>query len=119
MTNQPVTSFDSPGGLLPARPGGLTPIDKVSKALAEANTIPEIKLVHDEIDAIIPALKQLVKEGKATFEQLFPMLIAKLKAERKAGGMLAEIPRSEGGRPSNNSSQCDELLYTQAKCARK
>lgn len=33
-------------------------------------------------------------------------------AERKAGKMLGEIPRSEGGRPPNNSSHSDEFYYS-------
>ncbi len=58
MTNQPVTSFDSPGGFPQARPGELIKLDAFTQALAEAKTIPEVKNLADQADLFRQWLKK-------------------------------------------------------------
>jgi len=88
-------------------------IDAVSYAIDKANTLPELKQIHDQINAMRPLIKQLVKEQRMEFDGLYKCAVNKLDAERKAGGMLLTIERSPGKRTGPTSSLNDEVVYTQ------
>ena len=92
----------------------LARIDAVTRAVDSAESVQELKVIHDKISAMLPALKQLVKEGRLTFGEIFPLMVTKLKDERKAGGMLAGIERNRGGKgmPQIASLSGNDAIYT-------
>lgn len=72
-----------------------------SRALAEARTIDEVKHVRDRAEA----LRLYSKQAGESLEMQNAIAEIKLRAERRAAELLAELPRGRAGRPGRNSSQ--------------
>jgi N6-adenosine-specific RNA methylase IME4 len=70
-------------------------------AVAEARTIDEAKNLRDSAEALRVYAKQ-AGESLAIQNECAEV---KLRAERKAGEILAATPKNEGGRPSENRSR--------------
>ncbi len=90
---------------LPAfpQPKPLSVIELVTEArslLAQATTISEVKVVRDQAQA----LRDYVKQQGECLEIQNAAAEIKIRAERRAGQILSETERSEGGRPSQNLS---------------
>jgi N6-adenosine-specific RNA methylase IME4 len=77
-------------------------LESACRALAEAKSIPDVKLLRDQAAAVQPLLRQqhycLAAQNDAAE--------LKLRAERKLGELLAETvrPRAGAGRPEKNGS---------------
>lgn len=80
--------------------------DRARAALAEAHSIDEVKLIRDQAEA----MRQYIKQQKGSLIMQNQAAEIKIRAERRAGEMLGEVERSEGGRPSDNSFH-DETSY--------
>lgn len=70
-------------------------------AVAEARTIDEAKDLRDTAEA----LRVYAKQAGETLAIQNECAEVKLRAERKAGEILAATPKNEGGRPSENRSR--------------
>ncbi len=75
-------------------------------ALADARSIDEVKVIHDKAEALrIYAIKA------KDWEFVWWAAELKLDAERKGGGILAGMNRSQGGRPKNSQHAVDSSEY--------
>lgn len=71
----------------------LVKFDQAYRALQEARTIDEIKEVRDKAEA----LRLYVKQQGDSLEMQNTCAEIKLRAERRAGELLAEMPKNSGG----------------------
>ncbi len=78
--------------------------DRADLALATAHSLVEVVEVRDQAEAI----RMLMSRQKRGLEWQNRAAEIKLRAERKAGELLSDIPREAGGRPSDNSNQAGE-----------
>lgn len=69
--------------------------------LEQARTIGEVKDIRDKAEA----LRMYVKQAGESLEVQNAIAEIKLWAERRAGAMLKEMEKNEGGRPTENRSQ--------------
>jgi len=82
-------------------------LDRAKALIAQAD-ITQLK----EIISQAEALRSYVAQAKKGLELQNQCAEIKIRAERRAGEMLANIERNSGGRPSKNSSKLDEFNYT-------
>lgn len=75
-------------------------LDGARKALAEAESLEDIKGIRDKAEA----LRQYAAQAGAGLEAQNKCAEIKLRAERKAGEVLAETEMEKGGRPKKNPS---------------
>jgi hypothetical protein len=78
----------------------LANLDRVRIALARARTLPEVKKIRD----IAEAARVYAKAAHMSKESLDYAAELKLSAERKAGGILARLQKSSGGRPEKTAA---------------
>lgn len=81
-----------------------SPLAKLSaamRALAEARTLDQVKHIMD----VAEAARTYARAAKLGLEAANHAAEVKLRAERKAGELLAQLERSNGGRPPENSFQ--------------
>jgi len=76
----------------------LVKFDRAKRALAEAKSIDEVKLVRDQAEA----LRLYFRQQRDSLIMQNDIAEIKLRAERRAGELLAEMERSKGGRPPEN-----------------
>lgn len=71
-------------------------------ALAEAHRVDEVKDIRDKAEAMAAYARQ------AKDQQLILWATEiKIRAEQKTGELLAQVDRSDGGRPAENSSKAE------------
>ena len=73
----------------------LVKFDQAYQAIMIAKTVDEVKQIRDKAEALRAYLKQ---QGES-LEMQNTCAEIRLRAERRAGQLLIEIPRSNGGRP--------------------
>jgi len=81
--------------------GPLAKLSAANRALAQASTIIEVKQIMD----VAEAARTYARAAKLGLEAANHAAEVKLRAERKAGELLAQLERSNGGRPAENSFQ--------------
>lgn len=79
----------------------LAQLSAATTALAEARTLDDVKRIVD----IAEAARTYARAAKLGLEAANYAAEIKLRAERKAGELLAQLERDKGGRPAENSSQ--------------
>jgi hypothetical protein len=79
----------------------LATLPAISRALAEIATVPEAKDLRDKA----AALCRYAKESRQSLEIQNRAAYVKLLCERKAGALLLEIPRANGGPGGRGSSR--------------
>ena len=84
----------------------LMKFDVARQAIAEATSIDEVKQIRDKAEAV----RLYVKQQGESLEMQNEIATIKLRAERKAGELLAEIERVENGK---SPSSVDEPTYTE------
>jgi N6-adenosine-specific RNA methylase IME4 len=89
----------------------LVQFDRARIALAEATRIDEVKQIRDQAEA----LRQYIRQQKGSFEMQNQAAEIKLRAERRAGEMLREIPRAPGERTDSTSYQDGTRLTSYAQ----
>ena len=80
---------------------GLVHYDAMRRELALAHDLDEVKDIRDKAEA----LRMYAKQAKLGLHDQNRMAEIKLRAERRAGQLLRELPRDPGGRPPGNSLQ--------------
>jgi hypothetical protein len=83
----------------------LTAIDSASRALAQARTLGEIKEIRDKAEAV----RKYAQSAALGLDAQNKAAEVKLRAERKAGRLLAKLPLRGGDRKSNNRMDCLKL----------
>jgi len=83
----------------------LQKIEGAARALAEAKTLDDIKYVRD----LAQAASDYARAAKLGLEAQNDAAEIKLRAERKAGELLAELERGEAGRPKNTRQSVGNL----------
>ena len=78
----------------------LTRFDQAYNALMEAKTIDEIKQVRDQAEA----LRLYMKQQSQSLDMQNACAEIKLRAERKAGELLRDMPKQDGGRPKKTGN---------------
>lgn len=73
----------------------LTRYDRMRTAIVEARDIDEVKDIRDKAEA----LRQYAKQAGESLENQNMIAEIKLRAERRAGELLAEMPKAKGGQP--------------------
>jgi hypothetical protein len=76
----------------------LVAFEKAKRALAEARTLDEVKDVRDKAEAI----RLYYKQAKESLEMQNAVAEIKLRAERRAGELLAAMEKHSGGKPTSN-----------------
>jgi len=79
----------------------LAKLSAATHALAEAKTLDDVKHIMD----IAEAARTYARAAKLGLEAANHAAEVKLRAERKAGELLQQLERSNGGRPAENSFQ--------------
>lgn len=79
----------------------LPQLEAARHALAQARTLDDIKHVRDQAEA----MRLYVRAAGYGLEMQNDVAEIKLRAERRAGELLAQMPKNEGGRPGDNQSQ--------------
>lgn len=74
--------------------------DEVTRALAQANTVEEIKKIHD----LGAAYAVYAKRQRAGLVAQNAGAEIQIRAARKAGEILKQLDKSDGGRPAKNST---------------
>ncbi len=87
----------------------LVQFDKARQALALARSVDEVKLVRDQAEA----LRLYVRQQGESLEMQNDVAEIKLRAERRAGELLAEIPRAQGKRTDMTSVQLGPKSFEQ------
>lgn len=72
--------------------------DQARRALAEAHSIDEVKVIRDQAQA----MRAYIKQQKGSLEMQNQCAEIKIRAERRAGEMLRAQILNEGGRPPKN-----------------
>ena len=75
-------------------------MDAARRALSEAKSLDEVKDIRDKTEA----LRAYFKAAHVGLEMQNDAAELKLRAERRAGGMLAEMEKAKAGRPPENRS---------------
>jgi len=83
----------------------LVPLHHATQALDKANSLSEIKVIRDKAEAV-RKYAQSAALGLSAQNQAAEI---KLRAERKAGQLLAGLALRGGDRKSNNRSECLKL----------
>lgn len=79
----------------------LSRLSAATRALAEARTLEDVKQIMD----VAEAARVYARAAKLGLEAANHAAEVKIRAERKAGELLAQLERSSGGRPTENSFQ--------------
>lgn len=77
----------------------LVKFNEAYHAIMVAKTIDEVKEIRDKAEA----LRHYLRQQGAGLEMQNACAEIKVRAERRAGELLGEVERSNGGRPENNS----------------
>ena len=77
----------------------LVRLDALTQALQESRSVIEVKQIRDRAEA----LRQYARQSGENLGLQNDFAEIKLRAERWAGELLAEIERGNGGRPGKNS----------------
>lgn len=91
--------------LVPVGPSPLAALAKASKMLDAASDIEDVTLVRDQAEA----LRSLAKQAKAGLEVQNRCAELKLRAERRAGEMLAVLPKAAGARTDSVSARLSDI----------
>jgi len=78
----------------------LTLFNKARQSLVEARSIDEVKAVRDKAEA----LRLYMKQAGESLQMQNDIAEIKLRAERRAGEILGDMEKNEGGRPNQNQS---------------
>jgi N6-adenosine-specific RNA methylase IME4 len=78
----------------------LAHIDEASRMLAVARNIPDVAKVRDRAESI----RMYLRHRGGCQDALVSASVLKVRAERRLGELLAEMPKSPGGRPAKNLS---------------
>jgi len=89
-------------------PVRLINFDRAREALTLAHSIDEVKEIRDQAEAI----RAYIKQQKGSFEMQNQAAEIKLRAERRAGEILREIPRQPGERTDLTSGHDVARLTT-------
>lgn len=84
----------------------LVHFDTARRELSLATNVDEVKLIRDKAEA----LRQYIKQQGASLEMQNQCAEVKLRAERRAGEILAAMPKNNGGRPSETSTTMVPVL---------
>jgi tRNA1(Val) A37 N6-methylase TrmN6 len=79
----------------------LAQLDVARRALSQARTLPEVKLVRDKAAVV----QQFFKQQRASLAMQNDIAEIKVRAERKAGALLAEMPLHGGDRKSSSHDE--------------
>ena len=79
----------------------LAPLQRARKALMDARTVPEVKAIHDDLEA---ALRWAKKRLDLSYETTSLAEEDLLQCKRRMGGMLDERDRQHGARPADTGS---------------
>lgn len=71
----------------------LTRYDRMRTAIVEAKSIDDVKEIRDKAEA----LRQYAKQAGESLENQNMIAEIKLRAERRAGELIVEMPKNEGG----------------------
>lgn len=88
--------------------GTITNIDKARQALEQASTLDDILQIRDKAEAI----RCYVKAQKQSLEVQNRAAEIKLRAERKAGELLATMEKQKGGRPEKTGDSVSPVSET-------
>lgn len=78
----------------------ITRYDAMRSALVAAHSIDDVKEIRDKAEA----LRQYARQAGESLENQNMIAEIKLRAERRAGELLREMPKNEGGRPTEKTS---------------
>lgn len=78
----------------------LTRYDAMRQAIVEAHSIDDVKEIRDKAEA----LRQYAKQAGESLENQNLIAEIKLRAERRAGELLQEMPKATGGQPYQKST---------------
>jgi len=95
----------SPSCPIHAPPSELMVLDKAMHALSEARTLGEIKQIRDKAEAV----RKYARSAALGLSAQNYAAEVKLRAERKAGSLLASLQLRGGDRKSNNRRDCLKL----------
>lgn len=87
--------------------GELTLLNQACRDLAKLDDVAEIKEVRDKAETV----RRYCKLRGDTFERQQQAAEIKLRAERRLGEVLGDVPREEGGRPRKNSPHSGVGFY--------
>jgi hypothetical protein len=82
-----------------ARPDVLTHFDKVRHELELATTVNEVKTIRDQAEA----LRQYARQQKLSLELQNGCAEIKIRAERRAGAILLDMDKNQGGKCEHKS----------------
>jgi hypothetical protein len=97
-----------------AAAGVLTRFEAAKRALAEAKSVDEVKQVRDQAEA----LRLYVKQQGESLEMQNAVAEIKLRAERKAGDLLATMPKHNGDPRSHDVTRLADLGIGKMKSSR-
>lgn len=70
-------------------------LEEAKRFLAEAKTLEEVSIIRDKAQAV----KAYAKRRDLALESINDAAEVKLRAERRMGELLAQMPKNKGGRP--------------------
>jgi phage N-6-adenine-methyltransferase len=83
----------------------LAKLDKATQMLAEAKSLDEVKEIMD----IAEAARTYARAAKLGLDAQNHAAEVKIRAERKAGDLLKQLDRSNGGRPGKTNSSVERV----------
>lgn len=91
----------------------LTHFDQARRSLELAKNVDEVKEIRDKAEA----MRQYARQAHLGLEMQNDCAEIKLRAERRAGELLAETPKNPGGQREHISYQLDDLTSSPQKLA--
>jgi N6-adenosine-specific RNA methylase IME4 len=88
----------------------LTHYDAMRQAIVQAHSIDEVKDIRDKAEA----LRQYARQSRCSIDDINRIAQIKLRAERRGGELLAEIPPAQGKRTDLTSSIVEEVTRAEA-----
>lgn len=92
----------------------LVKYDAMRTAIVEAHSVDEVKDIRDKAEA----LRAYAKQSKRGIDDINMVTEIKLRAERRAGEILRELPTNQGDRTDVTSSQRGKKLETKSEVIR-